>query len=408
MTIAIIIIFCVLLLIAYLFDLTSSKTLIPSVILLLLTGWLVRRFTEFMDMVLPNFDQALPIFGTIGLILIVLEGALELELKESKKGLIIKSAIGAFLPMAALGFLLAFFFQYFGNYTIKESLTNAIPFCVISSAIAIPSVRDLSASDKDFVIYESSLSEILGVLFFNFVALNEIFDWESVGNFGLQIVIITVVSFLATIALSFMLSKIQNHIKFVPIILLVILIYAVSKVYHLPALVFILMFGLFIGNLDELKGYKWTERLKPEVFNQEVQKFKALVGEAAFLIKALFFLLFGYLIETSELFNPRTLIWAFAIVIFIFAFRAIQIKLSRLPLKPLFFVAPRGLITILLFISIAPAQRIFLVNKSLIIQVIVLTTLFMMVGLMITQKSRKKLKRRELVLGDDDPEQVVE
>ncbi len=408
MTIAIIIIFCVLLLIAYLFDLTSSKTLIPSVILLLLTGWLVRRFSEFMDMALPSFDQALPIFGTIGLILIVLEGALELELKESKKGLIIKSAIGAFLPMAALAFILAFFFQYFGNYTIKESLTNAIPFCVISSAIAIPSVRDLSQANKDFVIYESSLSEILGVLFFNFVALNEIFDWESVGNFGLQIGIITVVSFLATIALSFMLSKIQNHIKFVPIILLVILIYAVSKVYHLPALVFIMMFGLFIGNLDELKGYKWTERLKPDLFNQEVQKFKGLVAEAAFLIKALFFLLFGYLIETSELFNPRTLIWALAIVIFIFSFRAIQIKLSRLPFKPLFFVAPRGLITILLFISIAPAQRIFLVNKSLIIQVIVITTLFMMVGLMVTQKSRNKLKEKGLMLGEDNPEQEVE
>lgn len=401
MTTAIIIIFCVLLLIAYLFDLTSSKTLIPSVILLLLTGWIVRQITNFLEIKLPDFEGVLPIFGTIGLILIVLEGALELEFNKSKIGLITKSSIGALLPMVGLAFLLAFFFQYFGNYSFKDSLTNAIPFCVISSAIAIPSVRDLSSSDRGFVIYESSFSEILGVLFFNFIALNEMFDLESFGNFGLQILIIVVVSFLATIGLSFMLSKIEHQIKFVPIILLVILIYAVSKVYHLPALVFILMFGLFIGNLDELKNFNWIQRFRPEELDREVQKFKELVAEAAFLIKALFFLLFGYLIETAQLFNPQTFIWSIAIVFFIFVFRTIQIKLSGLSVMPLLFVAPRGLITILLFLSIPQAQKIFLVNRSLIIQVIVISTLLMMVGLMLTHRKRKKMEEEDLVLGDE-------
>lgn len=401
MTTAIIIIFCVLLLVAYLFDLTSSKTLIPSVILLLLTGWIVRQITNFLEIKLPDFEGVLPIFGTIGLILIVLEGALELEFNKSKIGLITKSSIGALLPMVALAFLLAYLFQYFGNYSFKDSLTNAIPFCVISSAIAIPSVRDLSSSNRGFVIYESSFSEILGVLFFNFIALNELFNLESFGEFGLQIVIITVVSFMATIGLSFMLSKIEHEIKFVPIILLVILIYAVSKVYHLPALVFILMFGLFIGNLDELKSFNWIQRFKPDELDREVQKFKELVAEAAFLIKALFFLLFGYLIETSQLFNPQTFIWSLGIVLFIFVFRIVQIKLSGLPIKPLLFVAPRGLITILLFLSIPQAQKIFLVNRSLIIQVIVLSTLFMMVGLMVTHRHRKKMENEDLVIGGE-------
>jgi hypothetical protein len=52
-------------------------------------------------------------------------------------------------------------------------------------------------------------------------------------------------------------------------------------------------------------------------------------------------------------------------------------------------VAPRGLITILLFLGIAPEQRILLVNKSLIIQVILMTAIIMMLGLMITAKKRK-------------------
>ena len=121
---------------------------------------------------------------------------------------------------------------------------------------------------------------------------------------------------------------------------------------------------------------------KPDELSNEVNKFKELTIEGAFLIRALFFLLFGYLIETSEVLNADTVIWALAIVFFIFAIRLIQLKLSKLPLKPLLFVAPRGLITILLFLSIEKTNTISLVNKSLIVQVIILTALLMMFGLM--------------------------
>lgn len=389
MTTTIIITFCVLLLIAYVFDLTSSKTKIPSVILLLLLGWAVRQITVLLNIHLPDFSPILPVLGTVGLILIVLEGSLELELNKSKFGLIRKSFLGALVPMIALAFLLAFAFRYFGHFGLKDSLTNAIPFCVISSAIAIPSVRNLSSHNKEFVIYESSLSDILGVLLFNFLALNETIDRFSFGNFALQLLIITVVSFIATIGLSFLLSKIEHHIKFVPIILLVVLIYAVSKIYHLPGLIFILLFGLSIGNLDEFKRFKWIEKFKPDELNKEVNKFKELTIEAAFLIRALFFLLFGYLIETSEVLNADTMIWALSIVFFIFALRLIQLKLSKLPLQPLLFVAPRGLITILLFLSIEPTHTISFVNKSLIIQVIILTALIMMFGLMANKPQNK-------------------
>lgn len=389
MTTTIIITFCILLLIAYVFDLTSSKTKIPSVILLLLLGWSVRQLTVLLDFHLPDFSPILPVLGTVGLILIVLEGSLELELNKSKFGLIRKSFLGALVPLIALAFLLAFAFQYFGHFELKDSLTNAIPFCVISSAIAIPSVRNLSSHSKEFVIYESSLSDILGVLIFNFLALNETIDRFSFGNFALQLLIITAVSFIATIGLSFLLSKIEHHIKFVPIILLVVLIYAVSKIYHLPGLIFILIFGLSIGNLDELKRFKWIEKFKPDELNKEVNKFKELTIEGAFLIRALFFLLFGYLIETNEVLNTDTFIWALAIVFFIFVFRYIQLKLSKLPLKPLLFVAPRGLITILLFLSIEPTHSISLVNKSLIIQVIILTAMLMMFGLMANKAENK-------------------
>lgn len=382
MTNTIIISFCVLLLIAYVFNITSSRTKIPSVILYLLLGWLVKHIAVYAEIELPDFAPVLPVIGTVGLILIVLEGSLELELNKSKLALIRKSFWGALIPMIVLSALMALAFSYFGHFGFKDSLTNAIPLCIISSAIAIPSVGNLSSVNKEFVIYESSFSDILGVLLFNFFALNETIGLVSVGHFTLQIVIITAVSVIATFGLSFLLSKIDHHIKFVPIILLVVLIYAVSKIYHLPGLVFILLFGLAIGNLDELRQYKWLERFRPDILKREVERFRELTIEAAFIIRALFFILFGYLMESSEIVDLATLPWALAIVVLILFIRVVQLRLSRMPLQPLLFVAPRGLITILLFLSIEPAYTIMLVNKSLIIQVIILTAMLMMFGLM--------------------------
>ncbi|MEZ7500129.1 sodium:proton antiporter [Flavobacterium sp. Arc3] len=402
----IIISLCLLLLIAYLFDLTASRTKIPSVILLLLLGWVVREATLLLDIDLPDLSATLPVLGTIGLILIVLEGSLELELNKSKVSLIKKSSIGAFLPLIVLAFSLAYLLQYYGGYSFRSSLINAIPFCVISSAIAIPSVRNLSSSQKEFIIYESSLSDIFGVVFFNFIAYNTSFGLETFGYFCLEILIIIAISFVATILLSFLLNKIEHHIKFVPIVLLIILIYEVSKIFHLPALIFILVFGLSIGNLDELRHYKWTQQFRLDLLNKEVIKFKELIIEATFLVRALFFLLFGYLIKTTEIVNPDTFIWALGIVVMLFILRFIQLKISKMPLFPLLFVAPRGLITILLFLGIAPEHSILLVNKSLIIQVILITAIIMMIGLMITAKKRKtileeKRKAKEAELGEN-------
>ena len=389
MTITVIITLCSLLLIAYVFDLTSSLTKIPSVLLLLLLGWLVREASGFFAIEIPSLSRFLPFLGTIGLILIVLDGSLELEFNISKKSVIKRSFLLAFASIVLLALFLATLFMYMGtNVSFRNCLMNAIPFCVISSSVAISSVRNLTASDSEFIVYESSLSDILGVLFFNFIALNSTVNLYSVGSFTLQLVIIAVISFVATLALSYLLSNIQHPIKFVPIILLLMLIYSISEVFHLPALVFILLFGLFLGNLDEMKKFKWIEILRPRELNIEVSKFKDLIREITFLIRALFFLVFGYVLRKDEILNTETILLAVAIVIAILLVRLILIRLLKLPFTPLFFIAPRGLITILLFLAIAPERMVPFVNRSLVIQVIILTALVMMGGFMSSNKKQ--------------------
>lgn len=404
MNFAIIITLCSLLLIAYVFSITSPKTKIPSVILLLLLGWIVRQLSVFFNLSIPSLTPLLPILGTVGLILIVLEGVLELELNKSKTPIIKKSFVIALIPIIILGLVLGYLFHYFGQVSFRVGLLNAIPLCVISSSIAIPSVKNLNDEAREFTVYESTLSDILGVLFFNFVALNAVIDLVAFLNFGVQLVIMMIVSLVATVGLSLLLSRIDHHIKHTPIILLVILIYAIAEIYHLPALIFIIIFGLFMGNFDQLNKFRWVQKLESAALDKEVNKFREITIEAAFVVSALFFLLFGYLIETHEILNTETLVWAIGIVGLIFGIRAIQLKLYGIKLRPLLFIAPRGLITILLFFTLPVSANIPLMNKSLVMQVIVLTALVIMVGLMTNKKEDQKEAKPILVKPGEEKE----
>ena len=328
----------------------------------------------------------------------MLEGSLELDIDRSKLKFVGITFLVALLPMLVMAFGLAYSFFYAFDYSLKYSLTNAIPLCVISSAIAIPSSINLSPEKKEFVIYESSLSDIIGVIFFNFITLNDYIGTSSFGFFFLELLVMFIVSFLATMALSFLIAKIRHHFKFVPIIILVVLIYTVSKMFHLPALIFILLFGLVLQNLDKLKGFHFIQILNPDILDLEVKKFMEITTEFSFLIRALFFLLFGFLIQFEDLINIETLPWAGGIVISIFIIRAIFLKVFKLRITPLLFIAPRGLITILLFLSIPVNQKMLIVNNALLIQVIVICAIIMMFGLMFS----KNTEDENLIKIDDE------
>lgn len=389
MTSAILITLCTLLLLAYLFDITSRRTRIPSVIFLLLLGWGMQQLLEILGIELPDLSGVLPVLGTVGLILIVLEGALELELDPKKRPMVKKAFGGAFGALLILSLLIGAGFYLIEGYPLKESIANALPLCVISSAIAIPTARHLGDTEREFVVYESSLSDILGVVVFNFVALNEVIDSFAFLKFGFQLLIMVALSLVISVGLTFLLRKIQHRVKFIPMILLVVLLYTLSKVYHLPSLLFILIFGLVLGNLDQWYRFPILRRFPIGEADTHVNRFHELIEEVTFLVRSLFFLLFGFTLQTAEVLDIHSLKWSAGIVVLIYLIRAIQLRASGLPLSPLLFIAPRGLITILLFVSIPTTMILPVVSRSLLVQVIVLTSLVMMVGMMAVPKPKQ-------------------
>lgn len=388
MTTAFLIIICSLVIVAYLFDISAAKTKIPSVILLLALGGLLKYTTILLDVQVPDLQQLLPLLGTVGLILIVLEGSLELELSSARIGLVKRSVLSAFVPMLVLAVILAAYVYFYTQGEIKNILVNVLPLCVISSAIAIPTVKNLSAEKREFIVYESSLSDILGVLFFNFLAFNEVINGSTTLQFFLQLVLIVLVSVVATAFLAFLIGKIKHHVKFIPIISLMILIYAICKYYHLPSLLFIMVFGVVLNNIRELKRWANVQSFSTEHLSQEVHRFKEIVTEGAFLIRIFFFIIFGFLIEPEEVINPDTLTLSLLTTLFIFVIRAVWLRVTKVDWIPLLFIAPRGLISILLFISVPVGMQMNMINRSLLIQVVLLTALVMMMGMLIHKPNK--------------------
>jgi cell volume regulation protein A len=397
MTTGILITVCVLLLAAYLFDITAARTRIPSVILLLALGWGLGQGVAALSIPLPNLEPVLPLLGTVGLIMIVLEGTLELDMAKEKLPMMRRSALVAFFPLVLVALGIAGAMYYLEGVSFLEGLTNALPLAVISSAIAIPTARNLGKMERDFVVFESSLSDIFGVTLFYFVALHDVFGWRTFGNFGLNLLVILLISFIATVLLAFLLSRIQHHVKFAPIIVLIVLIYGVAKVYHLPGLVLIMVFGLFLGNLDQLDKVRWIHRLRPETLEGEVVKMKELVAEGTFLVRSLFFLLFGFQIDAASLVDLRSLLWALGICASIYLVRGVHLRLMGLRLKPLLFIAPRGLVTVLLFLSIPAERSLPQFGKPLVIQVVLITALVMMVGTVLGGERKKEIDKNDAV-----------
>ena len=95
-TLAILFVLPLLIIFSYIFDSIAKKTKFPSVILLMFTGMLIRLGVDFYGEVELQFlDQLIPVLGTLGLILIVLEGALELDIERKKIPLILKGFLAA-------------------------------------------------------------------------------------------------------------------------------------------------------------------------------------------------------------------------------------------------------------------------------------------------------------------------
>ncbi|MFQ3340528.1 MAG: Kef-type K+ transport system membrane component KefB [Flavobacteriaceae bacterium] len=399
---------------SYLFDAIARKTKFPAVILLMLTGILVRAAT-----VASGYDDftflenLIPVLGTIGLILIVLEGAIELEISREKLPLILKGFLAAFFILIANIWLLQWVFGLIFQMETQEAVLYAIPLSIISSAVAIPSAASLLNQEREFVIYESSFSDILGIMIFNY-ALRQFDSHEPlVGanpliSLGLQIIGVIVISLLITYLLFRLLQQIDHHVKFFLILALLILVYAFGKLFHLPALVTIFIFGIFLGNVKTLLPGFLRNYLDLEQSEKGLHEFQILTAESTFIVRTFFFLFFGFSIQLMDFDSLSPIINGLFIFIMIMVLRYLYFTATTFKIKPspLVYVSPRGLISILLFIQLKEVSFINAdqspIDEQVLLIVILSSMLIMLLGTM------KKQKKKELIVNEslDDDESI--
>ena len=190
----IIIIASSILVISYLFGLIAKRTNVPSVLLLILMGMGMSPLLETLGTTGDDLMPFLRVLGIIGLIMIVLEAAMDLKISKDKYPLIGKSFIAAFvillLTTASIAGIIVFLF----DASFLSAMLYGAPLSIISSAIIIPSVGNMIQKKKEFIIYESAFSDIFGIMAFSF-ALNLLLSDDS----GIMVML----SFLLYLIISF-------------------------------------------------------------------------------------------------------------------------------------------------------------------------------------------------------------
>lgn len=378
----ILVVISALIMLSYFLDLVAHKINFPSVLLLIGTGIVIKVISVEWGLPVYDFTQIIPILGTIGLILIVFEGALDLDISKKKMRLISWAFFAALGVLVFTNFVIAILFQIVTIQSFYQCLVNALPFSVISSAIAIPSVTKLKEESKEFIIFESSFSDILGIVFFTFFITHTEVSLGSVLTLGKDMILLGILALVSSLILAFILSRLKHSVKFFLIISILIFVFSLGKIFHLSTLLIILVFGLMLSNLQKFNFGPLNKYLKYDRYEEDFKNMHMITYESTFLVKTFFFIIFGYIVNLQELmdwtvFQNGTMIFIgilFCRFVFLYLF-------SRKNLFPELFIFPRGLITILLYFMLPEEMKLPEVNMALLMFVILSSNLTMLIGI---------------------------
>jgi hypothetical protein len=377
---------------SYIFSIVSRYIRIPSVLLLLFAGVGFRYLADSTKLVINIPEKLVEGLGVVGLIMIVLEAGLDLKLGRDKLKLIRNSFFSALVIFILSSVLLTAILYYWLNEPVLKCVVYAIPLSIMSSSIVIPSLHPLTAGKKEFLIYEASFSDILGIIVFNYFVANEVMTWKSVGVLGGNLLLVTVLSLLFSFVLFFVLTKTKLNIKFFLIFSLLILIYAGGKIIHLPSLLIILVFGLMINNWEKIPIKKLSHYFPISQVESLRHLLHTITTESSFLVRTFFFLLFGFSIQLDFVGENEVLLVGGLIVVALLIVRYLYLRFFlHTNIFPEVFFIPRGLITIVLFYKIPPNLMLSTFNQGILFFIILCSSIIMAFGMIFYKKGNEDI-----------------
>lgn len=386
----IIIIASLVIILSFFFSALSQKTNIPSVLMLIVLGIVMKLGLDAMELGDINWFPILEMLGIVGLIMIVLEAALELELKREKLWPILNAMAIALIGLLLSTWVAALILEYYiEGMSAQAAWLYATPLSILSSAIIIPSVTGLSNKKKEFHIYESTFSDIMGIMLFYFLTAQVEHTEESsgfvgfLGNIGLTIAISVVASYLLVLIF----QKIRGHVKLFLLISVLLLLYALGKKMHLSSLIIILIFGLVIGNMQLFfKGRlnKWLDFEKAKHIYEDLH---VITIETAFVVRTFFFVIFGLTISLASLLSLEVATISILILVSIYVIRFVLLRIFLgSDIVPQVYIAPRGLITVLLFYAIPHEAEVAAFEPGILLFIIIASSLIMTFAMVYDKK----------------------
>jgi NhaP-type Na+/H+ or K+/H+ antiporter len=385
-----IIIFSITIIVSYFFNLYAKKTGVPAVLMLIGLGVVINYSLRLSGFVKPDLLPILSVLGVVGLILIVLEAALDLELIKEKVGLIIKSFSVALIGLAATAYLTAFFLSFWMDVELLNALLCTIPLSILGSAVILPSIDDVQKEKREFMIYESTFSDILGIIaFYSVLTISETSNNEnvSVGIFS-NLILTVLFSVIISYLLIYIFQKIKGNVKLFLIIAVLLLLYAIGKMFHLSSLIIILIFGIMLNNYKVFFRGKLIELINQDKISSFLDDMRVVTAETAFVVRTFFFIIFGWSVFLGSLLSFKVIGIGLSILLIIYAMRAITLFVfNGKDIILELFLAPRGLVTILLFFAI-PEQLSIGKEFQGVLLFVVLISCFIMAWSLISYKSR--------------------
>ena len=340
------------LLIAFAVEQLDRASGLPSVVVMIGLGLLAQPVLHAAGIVVRGIDAIVPVAGAVALVLIVLEGALDIELRRERLKLVATAFSMAALALVFYGTVFALIAVRVLNLTYLQGAILAVPLALISSAVAIPASRGLEERAREFVVYESSTSDILGVLVF--FAL--VHSGATVRGFltglaggGVLSLLLAVVCSVALVAIS---TRATAHVRYVPLLAGLFALYAAGELLHLSPLIMVLLFGLMLNNQVALARVPGLSSIAGRISEHTVGELKVLVQELTFAVRGFFFFVLGYATQPSDFASGRAWAAAAIVLVVIYGARFVMLRPLGRPLAArLTWLAPRGLITAVLYLD---------------------------------------------------------
>jgi len=223
---------------------------------------------------------------------------------------------------------------------------------------------------------------------------------EVFGNLALTVIFSVIISYI----LICVFQNIKGHVKLFLLISILLLLYAVGKMFHLSSLIIILIFGIILNNYKLFFKGVLGKLVDMERVEDVLDDMKVVTAETSFVVRTFFFILFGWSVSLISLLSFNVIGLGLLVLVIIYLVRAIVLFVfSGKDIMPQLFLAPRGLITILLFFAIPEELAVEADFQGVLLFVILVSCLVMSWSLV-----RQKKKLANEMIDDENEDSPLE